>query len=376
MTSTTAPVTPTGVEWTASGPRPVADLDAAFTHGTTEGIVEVRYDYRAELLDFGAGSAESATGLWRYAGLLPPFPGPVTYPLRVGGTALLRPAALARRIGLPNLLVKDETQGPSLSNKDRSTALVVEYARQTGAAAVAAASTGNVAASLAVGAAAVGIPAVIFVPSDVDPGKLMASATTGATIVLVEQGYQAAFALSRQMARRFGWLDRNTGVNPLTIEGKKTVAFEIWEQNGRRFPDTVVAPIGDGVTLYALAKGFAELAACGAPGRQPRIVGVQSSGCAPVASAWRDGGRIEPVQPDTVATGSPSELRCAGRSCSTRSGGPRARSSRSTTPRSSTPCTSWAAPGCSPSRPVPAPTQVCALRSTPASSGATSRWWS
>ncbi|MFS8570728.1 MAG: pyridoxal-phosphate dependent enzyme [Thermaerobacter sp.] len=293
--------------------------------------------------DLQAGAA----GMWRWLDFLPVKP-PVRYPLPVGGTPLLAPPVLREELGL-DLWLKDETRGPSASNKDRATALVIQHAlgeRAGAPATISCASTGNVAVSLAVGAAAAGLRAVIFVPSQVDPHKLALMRLAGATVVKVREGYAAAFRLSRQAAEAFGWHDRNTGVNPLTVEGKKTAAFEIWEQLGGTMPDVVVAPVGDGVTLAALDRGFRELAAvpaaapggaapgtaCGAAGaagavpgtaagaagavpgpatgapspgvRLPRIIGVQAAGADPVRRAWLWGtDRIEPLEPRTIADG-------------------------------------------------------------------------
>src|SRR5690606_29793905 len=186
--------------------------------------------------DLQAGAA----GMWRWLDFLPVKP-PVRYPLPVGGTPLLAPPVLREELGL-DLWLKDETRGPSASNKDRATALVIQHA--------------------------LGERAASFVPSQVDPHKLALMRLAGATVVKVREGYAAAFRLSRQAAEAFGWHDRNTGVNPLTVEGKKTAAFEIWEQLGGTMPDVVVAPVGDGVTLAALDRGFRELAAvpAAAPG--------------------------------------------------------------------------------------------------------------
>ena len=161
--------------------------------------------------------------------------------------------------GVADLWLKDETRSPTGSNKDRATALVLEDAMRRDITTVTAASTGNVAVSLAVGAAAAGIKAVIFVPAAVKEGKLRLMLLAGATVFRVKEGYEAAFELSRAAARAFGWLDRNTGTNPWTVEAKKTVAFEIWEQLDRACTGCRGVPVGDGTTLSAIAKGFREL---------------------------------------------------------------------------------------------------------------------
>jgi threonine synthase len=181
--------------------------------------------------------------------------------------------------------------------------LVLDHALRNGVQTVSCASTGNVGVSLAVGCGAVGINAVIFVPATVLDSKLSIMLAAGARVLKVVEGYEAAFRLSEEAAAAFGWGDRNTGVNPLTIEAKKTVAFEIWEQLGREMPDAIIVPVGDGPTLTALAKGFHELQLCGIDQRLPRIIGVQAAGCQPVKRAWERGGPVQPEVPNTIADG-------------------------------------------------------------------------
>jgi len=239
--------------------------------------------------------------IWRYRRLLPLPDGPVKYPLPIGGTPLLSAPALRQPTGTPRLWIKDETRSPSASNKDRATALVIEDGLRRGIGTITTASTGNAAVSTAFGAAAAGIRAVIFVSSDCQPEKLALMTQAGAWVFQVPEGYAAAVDLSRAAARTFGWLDRNTGVNPVTIEAKKTVAFEVWEQLGRRMPDVMIAPVGDGPTLVALDKGFSELVKCGLATRQPRLIGVQAEHCQPLVRAWL-GEVAEPAEIDPAAT--------------------------------------------------------------------------
>jgi threonine synthase len=265
-----------------------------------EGRVEFCYPYGPDLMP---PEAPTGDGMWRYRALLPIEGGDFLYPLAIGGTPLLAPPRLREATGLPRLWLKDETRTPTGSNKDRATALVLENALRNGVRTVSCASTGNVAASLAVGAAAAGVQAIIFVPAEVSEAKLKLMLLVGGTVLKVREGYEAAFELSRRAARVFGWYDRNTGVNPLTLEAKKTVAFEIWEQLGREVPDVVVIPVGDGPTLSAMVKGFRELMACGATDRLPHIVGVQAEGCQPLIKAWENDQSVQPVHPETIADG-------------------------------------------------------------------------
>lgn len=262
------------------------------------GDTTFEYPYHPGLIPAAGGPLS----MWRYQTLLPRPEVPVRYPLAVGGTPL-RVAPARLRVASAPLWLKDETVGPSASNKDRATALVIDAALAAGADTVTTSSTGNAAISTAVGAAAAGLRAVIFVPATCHPGKVEAMCRAGALVFKVVEGYRAAFDLSRAAAARFGWADRNTGVNPVTIEAKKTVAFEIWEQLDRRAPDVVVVPVGDGATLVGMAKGFRELRTCGVIDGLPRLIGVQSDRCAPLAAAWR-GEASAPARPEeTVADG-------------------------------------------------------------------------
>jgi threonine synthase len=240
--------------------------------------------------------------MWRYRELLPvPDDGPVRYPVPVGGTPLLPAPALRQTLGTPRLWIKDETRSPTASNKDRATALVIEDGLRRGVDTITTASTGNAAVATAFGAAAAGMRAVIFVSTACQPDKLALMTQAGAWVFQVREGYPAAVDLSRAAARAFGWLDRNTGVNPLTLEAKKTVAFEVWEQLGRRVPDLMLVPVGDGPTLVALDKGFAELVGRGLAERQPRLIGVQAEHCQPLVRAWL-GAPAGPAELDPAAT--------------------------------------------------------------------------
>jgi threonine synthase len=238
----------------------------------------LQYDYGSALM---ARDGPVSFTMWRYRELLPVPDGPVRYPVPIGGTPLLPAPALRQTLGTPRLWIKDETRNPSASNKDRATALVIEDGLRRGVGTITTASTGNAAVATAFGAAAAGMRAVIFVSTGCQPEKLALMTEAGARVFQVREGYAAAVDLSRAAARTFGWLDRNTGANPFTIEAKKTVAFEVWEQLGRRLPDVMVVPIGGGPTLVALDKGFAELVSCGLAARQPRLIGVQAERCQP-----------------------------------------------------------------------------------------------
>jgi len=247
--------------------------------------------------------------LWRYLTLLPVNdPGGIGTPLRrAGWTPVYQPARLAQTLGLRNLWVKDESPNPTASFKDRASAVVVARAAEIKAEVIVAASTGNAGAALAGMAAAVGTQAVIFAPRTAPPAKIAQLLVFGARVLLVDGTYDQAFDLSIQATREFGWYNRNTGFNPFTAEGKKTAAFEIWEQVIRRLSDkskplTVFIPVGDGNIISGVHKGFKDLAALGWLSKMPRIMGVQSEGSAAIANAYHQGvEEIKTVSAHTLA---------------------------------------------------------------------------
>ncbi|MDH3498092.1 MAG: pyridoxal-phosphate dependent enzyme, partial [Gemmatimonadota bacterium] len=213
----------------------------------------------------------------RDALVLPPFP--------VGATPLLDVPTLRERLGTPWLWLKDDTRNPSGSTKDRASLLVVAKAREYGLETVAAASTGNAATALAAVAAAASLRAVVFVPASAPPAKLIQLLSYGATVYRVDGSYDDAFELCLDACRTLGWYNRNTGLNPFTIEGKKTVALEIGAALASAPPDVVLVPTGDGVILSGVAKGFADLVRAGLLAGAPRLVVVQPEGSAGIVHA-------------------------------------------------------------------------------------------
>jgi threonine synthase len=212
-------------------------------------------------------------------------------PLPVGGTPLLSVPALRRHLGMPRLWVKDDTRNPSGSTKDRASLLVVAKAIELGFDTVACASTGNAASALACICAAAGVKAVVFVPAAAPPAKLVQIASYGARLIPVDGTYDQAFELCLAACERFGWYNRNTALNPFTIEGKKTAAIEIAAQLAPERADAVIVPTGDGVIVSGVAKGFADVLP--AP---PRLVAVQPEGSPAIARALRSGAaEVEPL---------------------------------------------------------------------------------
>jgi len=208
-------------------------------------------------------------------------------PLPVGGTPLLEVPGLRRALGMPHLWVKDDTRNPSGSTKDRASLLVVAKAREYGCKTVAAASTGNAATALACVAAASGVHAVVFVPAAAPEAKLIQMLSYGALVLPVDGTYDDAFELCLAACREFAWYNRNTALNPFTIEGKKTAALEIAASLAPECPDVVLVPTGDGVILSGMAKGFADLKRCGLIRSVPRLIAVQPEGSAAIVHALR-----------------------------------------------------------------------------------------
>jgi threonine synthase len=259
--------------------------------GVIRGVLEVVLDALPSC--WPAAPASSAEFLRAFlpipsAEFLPPLP--------VGGTPLLEVPALRRALDMPHLWVKDDTRNPSGSTKDRASLLVVAKAREYGCKTVAAASTGNAATALACLAAASAVHAVVFVPSSAPEAKLIQMLSYGALVLPVDGTYDDAFELCLAACREFGWYNRNTALNPFTIEGKKTAALEIAADLAPQCPDAVLVPTGDGVILTGMAKGFADLKRCGLTRSVPRLIAVQPEGSAAIVHALRNGAdTITPV---------------------------------------------------------------------------------
>lgn len=252
--------------------------------------------------------SSSDYSMWRYLPLLPvQDPGERFTPLRsVGWTPLYRPSQLGERLGLSSLWLKDESSNPTASFKDRASALVVARARELDAEVIITASTGNAGAALAGMSAAVGKKSVILVPKNTPPAKLAQLLAYGADVIKVDGNYDTAVSLALEASKEFGWYCRNTGYNPFTIEGKKTVSLEIWEQLlmqktfARKL--SIFVPVGDGNIISGVHKGFKDLVALGWLKEMPRIFGVQSEGSSAIANAYDDKDEhISPVNADTLA---------------------------------------------------------------------------
>jgi threonine synthase len=280
------------------------------------GPLEPTYDPGRALPD-AAAIASRPPSLWRYREWLP-FEGEPTLSLDSGFTPLVEAPELARRLGIRRLWLKnDAVSHPSLSFKDRVVATALNAARALGLDTVGCASTGNLANAVAAQAARAGLTAWIFIPDDLELGKIVGTAVFGSRLVRVRGTYDEVNRLCTQAADRFGWGLVNINLRGYYGEGSKTVAFEIAEQLGWRTPTAVVAPMAGGSLVTKLGKGFAEFARAGlVSGPAPRLYGAQAAGCAPIVRLVESGGdRIEPVRPHTIARsiaiGNPADGRFA-----------------------------------------------------------------
>lgn len=254
-----------------------------------DGILDVVYDYGSIKISRDEIAASKDYSLWRYRKMLPVADSTQIAPLQVGWTPLYRAGAVEKLHGLNNVYIKDDGRNPTASLKDRASAVGVAKAREAGATTICAASTGNAASSLAGFAASAGLKTVIFVPKRAPRAKVAQLLVYGAKTVIVDDSYDRAFELSVEITRKFGFYNRNCAYNPFLVEGKKTVAFEIWEQMGFNIPDRLYVSIGDGCITSGIYKGFYDLIQLGLADRMPRIIGVQAAGCNPVEVALKTG---------------------------------------------------------------------------------------
>ena len=237
-----------------------------------------------------AAIAGRRPGIWRYLELLP-VEAPPERGLKVGSTPLVRADRLGASIGVEGLLIKDDTRNPTLSFKDRAVAIAAARLGSFGLEALGCASTGNLAGATAAAAAAIGVPAYVFVPADLEPAKIEHALAYGATVVRIDGTYDDVNRLCLEVADELPWGLVNVNLRPFYAEGSKTLGYEIAEDLGWRLPDVVVAPIASGAMITRLARAFEELVELGwvAP-KAVRFVGGQAAGCC----AGRHGVRRRP----------------------------------------------------------------------------------
>jgi threonine synthase len=221
--------------------------------------------------------------------------------LPVGNTPLAPAGRLGADLGLERLWIKNDGLNPSGSLKDRASFLVAAEARRLGIELIVAASTGNAASALAAVCASTGQQALIFVPQSAPKAKLVQMVLYGAKVVPVKGTYDDAFRLSLDYTRERGGLNRNTAYHPLTLEGKKTAALELWAQLGYQLPDAVVVSVGDGVILGGVHKGFVDLMRAGLTDRLPRLIGVQAESSDAIHRYVETGRYADAANPTTRA---------------------------------------------------------------------------
>jgi threonine synthase len=266
--------------------------------------LEVTYDYEAIRKQVSRELfASRPPNIWRYRELLP-LPEGYQASLPVGYTPLVSAPRLGEKIGSRRLSIKNDAVClPTLSFKDRVVAVALANARAFGFDTVACSSTGNLANAVAAQAAREGFKAWIFIPSDLEPAKILGTQVFGAELVRINGSYDHVNRLCSQIADEHPWGFVNVNLRPYYSEGSKTVGYEIAEQLGWRLPDNIVVPMAGGSLITKIKKAFDELILLGLVEPKPvKFFGAQASGCSPISTAIKQySGEIEPQRPKTIA---------------------------------------------------------------------------
>ncbi|MFO8238210.1 MAG: threonine synthase [Prochlorococcaceae cyanobacterium] len=267
------------------------------------GPLEVVYDYEAIRNRVSRATIEAGpASIWRYREFLPIEGDPID--VGTGFTPLLKANNLARRLGLKSLYIKnDGVNMPTLSFKDRVVSVALTRARELGFTTVSCASTGNLANSTAAIAAHAGLDCCVFIPSDLELGKVLGTLIYNPTLMAVKGNYDQVNRLCSEVANTYGWGFVNINLRPYYSEGSKTLGYEVIEQLGWQLPDHIVAPLASGSLFTKIRKGFDEFIKVGLVDEKPvRFSGAQAEGCSPIAQAFAEGRDfITPVKPDTIA---------------------------------------------------------------------------
>ncbi len=267
------------------------------------GPLEVYYDYETLRRTLTRERIERGPlSMWRYADLLP-VTAEAAVDIGTGYTPLIRASHLGRLLGLERLYVKNDCQNPTWSFKDRVVSLAVTKAREFEFDTLACASTGNLANSVAAHAARAGMDAFVFIPADLEQGKIVGSSVYGPTLVAVDGSYDEVNRLCSELSDKHPWAFVNINMRPYYAEGSKTLAFEVCEQLGWRSPDHCIVPMASGSLYTKIYKGLKELAWLGlVEWRGTRMSGAQAAGCSPIVEAWeRQSFDIKPQKPNTIA---------------------------------------------------------------------------
>ncbi len=243
-----------------------------------KGILKILYDYEL-IRKKKTKSLFETIKEQKYIDILPISSINSLSPLKVGQTPMynFKSQDLLSHKNSFDILIKDDALNPTFSHKDRASDLVSAFAREKGIKTIVAASTGNAGSSIAGICASQNQKAIVMVPAKAPVAKLLQIMHYGAQIVTVDGTYDDAFDLSLEISKKYGFYNRNTAYNPLTIEGKKTVAFEIFDDMQQKLPELIFVPVGDGVIISGLYKGLEDLLMLGIIKKMPRIVAVQST---------------------------------------------------------------------------------------------------
>ena len=266
--------------------------------------LEVAYDEDRLRLVTRESIAAGPQTIWRYAGLLPAGQDLATrVDIGAGMTKLRNAPNLAKALGMRQLWVKDDSGNPTHSFKDRVVSVALSAARAFGYTTVSCASTGNLANSVAAHAASTGLRSVVFIPNDLEQGKVVQTAVYGQTLVAVEGTYDDVNRLCSEIAENEDWAFVNVNVRPYYAEGSKTLGYEVAEQLGWRLPEQVVLPMASGSLLTKVDKAFRELGRLDLVEATPyKVYGAQATGCSPIATAYENGwDTVQPVKPRTIA---------------------------------------------------------------------------
>ena len=244
-----------------------------------------------------------------------PYPSEDENEYPIGITPLMAPRRLQKETGMKNLFFKLDSQLISGSFKDRASYEVALQAKALGEKKIALASTGNAGAAMSAVGAAMDLDIILFVPSTAPINKLMQSVLYGAKVIPVKGTYDDAFKLSIEYTKLHGGINRNTAYNPMTIEGKKSISIELFEQLGRKAPDAVYVPVGDGCIIAGVAKGFSDLLEAGLIDKMPRMICCQSEQSAAISNSVELGDYSEfdaTTRADSISVGLPANGRMAG----------------------------------------------------------------
>ena len=267
------------------------------------GPLEVEYNY--DKLNVSKNTFENREkNIWRYFELLPINNKNNIIDIGAGFTPLQKATRLGKKLGLNNLYIKNDTTNPTFSFKDRPSSVAVSKSIELGLKAVGAPSTGNLAASTAAHAAKAGLPCYIFIPYDIEPGKVIQATTYGAEIIPINGTYDDANKLATQAGEKYNIGIVNVNIRPYYVEGSKTLAYEICEQLNWETPDHVIVPTGSGALLCAIQKGFKEFHKLNLTKTDKiKITSAQPIGCSPVVDAIiQNKDSISPIEkPNTIA---------------------------------------------------------------------------